>query len=79
MLQTSDLPVLDQDRNLVSQWQSRLPEILDQPDEVLVEAMREIMEPANLLFTHHLDITGKPVEQCSSCLLSVRNDLVTDL
>ena len=23
-------------------------EILDQPDEVLVEAMREIMEPANL-------------------------------
>ena len=59
MLHTSDLPVLDQDRNLVSQWQSRLPEILDSPDEVLVEAMREIMEPANLLFTHHLDITGQ--------------------
>ena len=59
MLHTSDLPVLDQDRNLVSQWQSRLPEILNSPDEVLVEAMREIMEPANLLFTHHLDITGQ--------------------
>ena len=59
MLHTSELTVLDQDRNLVSQWQSRLPEILDSPDEVLVEAMREIMEPANLLFTHHLDITGQ--------------------
>ena len=59
MLHTSDLPVLDQDRNLVSQWQSRLPEILASPDEVLVNAMREIMEPANLLFTHHLDITGQ--------------------
>ena len=59
MLHTSELTVLDQDRNLVSQWRSRLPEILDSPDEVLVEAMREIMEPANLLFTHHLDITGQ--------------------
>ncbi len=59
MLHTSELPVLEQDRNLVSQWQSRLPEILASPDEVLVAAMREIMEPANLLFTHHLDITGQ--------------------
>ena len=59
MLHTSALTVLDQDRNLVSQWRSRLPEILYSPDEVLVEAMREIMEPANLLFTHHLDITGQ--------------------
>ena len=59
MLHTSDLPVLDQDRNLVSQWQSRLPEILDSSNDVLVAAMREIMEPANLLFTHHLDITGQ--------------------
>ena len=59
MLHTSDLPVLHQDRNLVSQWQNRLPEILNSSDEVLVAAMREIMEPANLLFTHHLDITGQ--------------------
>ena len=59
MLHTSDLPVLDQDRNLVSQWQSRLPGILDSSNDVLVAAMREIMEPANLLFTHHLDITGQ--------------------
>ncbi|GIR36681.1 MAG: hypothetical protein CM15mP49_20660 [Actinomycetota bacterium] len=79
MLHTSDLPVLDQDRNLVSQWQSRLPEILDSPDEVLVEAMREIMEPANLYLRTIWTSQAKPVEQCSSCLLSVGNDLVTDL
>ena len=59
MLHTSDLPVLEKDRNLVSHWQSQLPEILASSDEVLVAAMREIMEPANLLFTHHLDITGQ--------------------
>lgn len=59
MLHTHDLPILQQDRTLVTQWQSRLPEILNSSDEKLVEAMREIMEPASLLFTHHLDITGQ--------------------
>ena len=59
MLHTSELTVLDQDRNLVSQWQSRLPEILASPDEVL-EVMREIMEPANLIspFGHNRSAGG---------------------
>lgn len=59
MLHTKRINTLELDREIVTDWQRRLPQILTSTDEELVEAMREIMEPAMRLFTHHLDITGQ--------------------
>ena len=59
MLHTKRINTLELDREIVTDWQRRLPQILTSTDEELVEAMREIMEPAMSLFTHHLDITGQ--------------------
>ena len=59
MLNTNEVPSLDEDRELVRRWQQRLPDILQATDEEIVAALREIMQPAMDLFTNHLVITGQ--------------------
>ena len=59
MLNTTEIPSLASDRDLVTEWQKRLPEILQSDNQTLVAALREIMEPAMNLFTNHLEITGQ--------------------
>ena len=59
MLNTSEIPSLASDRDLVTQWQQRLPALIQSSNQELVAALREIMEPAMHLFTSHLDITGQ--------------------
>ncbi|MEE2682794.1 MAG: PEP-utilizing enzyme [Actinomycetota bacterium] len=59
MLNTTDIPFLKTDRELVQKWQERLPEILQSDNQKIVAALREIMEPAMNLFTNHLDVTGQ--------------------
>ena len=59
MLNTTEIPSLASDRDLVTEWQKRLPELLQSDNQTLVAALREIMEPAMNLFTNHLEITGQ--------------------
>jgi len=59
MLNTSEIPSLESDRELVREWQQRLPEILQSTDQEMVAALREIMHPAMELFTNHLAVTGQ--------------------
>ena len=59
MLRTEEISCLPKDRQLVQEWQERLPTILKATDQELVSSLREIMQPAMELFTNHLDITGQ--------------------
>ena len=59
MLNTNEILSLDSDRELVREWQQRLPDILQSTDQEIVTALREIMQPAMDLFTNHLVITGQ--------------------
>ena len=59
MLRTEEISCLQTDRQLVQEWQERLPTILKATDQELVSSLREIMQPAMELFTNHLDITGQ--------------------
>ena len=59
MLRTEEISCLQKDRQVVQEWQERLPTILKATDQELVSSLREIMQPAMELFTNHLDITGQ--------------------
>ncbi|MBG01703.1 MAG: phosphoenolpyruvate-utilizing protein [Acidimicrobiaceae bacterium] len=59
MLNTNEISSLESDRELVRQWQQRLPEILHSTNQEIVTTLREIMQPAMDLFTNHLDVTGQ--------------------
>ena len=59
MLNTNEIPSLESGRELVRQWQQRLPDILQSTDQEIAVALREIMQPTMDLFTNHLDVTGQ--------------------
>ena len=59
MLNTTELPWLDHDLELVKAWERRIPDLMSASDEELVAVATEIIGPTMDLFSRHLEVTGQ--------------------